>query len=112
RPAVSLAELAEGGTILGILPESHYAVGDAWMQPGCVLTVFSDGVTEAQAPDGEQFQVRRVRAVLQKAGDRPAATIVQHWVAAVERFTGGTDPADDLSVAIIRRAPHPRTRDA
>jgi phosphoserine phosphatase RsbU/P len=108
RPDVPLTRLAEGGTILGILPGSDYAVGDAWLPPGCMLTVFSDGVTEAQAPDGEQFQVGRVREVLHEAGDRPAAAIMQQLVAAVERFTDRTEPADDVSLVIVRREPYPQ----
>jgi sigma-B regulation protein RsbU (phosphoserine phosphatase) len=106
QSGVPVAELAEGGTILGILPGSDYVVGDAWLPPDSVLTVFSDGVTEAQAPHGEQFQLRRVREVLQEAGDSPAAAIVKQLVAAVERFTGRTEPADDVSLVIVRREPH------
>jgi sigma-B regulation protein RsbU (phosphoserine phosphatase) len=108
-PGVPVAELAEGGTILGILPGSAVMVGEVWLPPGCMLTVFSDGVTEAEDPKGEQFQLRRVRAALHKAGDSSAAAIVERLVVAVEGFAGRTEPADDVSLVIVRREPHTHT---
>jgi serine phosphatase RsbU (regulator of sigma subunit) len=103
EPEGQAVPLAEGGTVLGIMSEVHYQEGQACLAPGGLLALFSDGVTETRNRHGELFQQGRVCDALRIAGTAPAGTVLAKVLAAVKRFRGLTEPADDLSLVIIRR---------
>ena len=97
-------ELLEGGgMILGILPIAQYTELRAQMQPGDVLVLYSDGVTEAVNRADEDFGEKRLAELVASLADRPAREIVAAINIAVARFTEGAPPADDITVVVARR---------
>src|SRR5262249_43703953 len=66
RPALlrradgAVESLTEGGVALGVLADSVYADCPVHLDPGDVIVMFTDGVTEAESPTGEQFGQLRV----------------------------------------------------
>mgnify|MGYP003694157193 CR=1 FL=1 len=58
----SVERLTSCGTILGIFPDMSYEVKHARLDPGDVLTLFSDGVTEENNPSGESSATTGSRA--------------------------------------------------
>jgi len=95
--------LGGGGMILGIMPKASYTESRAVMQPGDVLILFSDGVTEAPDPQAEEFGEARLAALVASLLDRPAAEIVESIHSAVADFTEGAPAADDITVVAVRR---------
>ena len=57
-------ELVEGGTVLGLMKEAPYEERSVVLTPGDVLVVYTDGITEAFAADGEQFGEERLKALI------------------------------------------------
>ena len=55
KTTCKVEELAGGGIILGITPMAAYQESQASLDPGDVLVLFSDGVTEASDPNGQEF---------------------------------------------------------
>jgi len=105
RAAGGFETLAGGGMILGILPKAVYQEARATLQPGDALILFSDGVTEASDPQGEEFGEARLAELVSSVRERPAAEIVDIINAAVAEFTQGAPAADDITVvAAVRRA--------
>ena len=98
-------ELIEGagGMILGILPMSKYEEATITLDPGDVLVLFSDGVTEEVDPNDQQFGEERLANMVAELRDRPAAEIVQEVHRAVHAFTQGAPAADDITVVVARR---------
>jgi phosphoserine phosphatase RsbU/P len=98
-------ELLEGagGMILGILPLSKYEEATVTLDPGDILVLFSDGVTEEVDPNDQQFGEERLANMVAQLRDRPAAEIVQEVHRAVHAFTQGAAAADDITVVIARR---------
>jgi sigma-B regulation protein RsbU (phosphoserine phosphatase) len=92
-----------GGMILGILPMSQYKEFQVRMEPGDVLILFSDGVTEAANPADEDFGEQRLADLVASLRDRPAKEIVEAIHAEVAKFTQGAPPADDITVVVARR---------
>ena len=74
------------------------------MRPGERLCVVTDGVTEARRASGDLYGGERVRATLlglaQSALD--ARALVDALRADVEAFAAGAEPADDLTVLVLR----------
>jgi serine phosphatase RsbU (regulator of sigma subunit) len=95
--------LKGGGMILGILPKSVYTESRAAMQPGDVLVLFTDGVTEATDPQGEDFGDERLAALVASMGDRPTSDIVEAIHCAVAEYTQGAPAADDITVVAVRK---------
>jgi sigma-B regulation protein RsbU (phosphoserine phosphatase) len=99
--------LAEGGAVLGILPDASYDEGEAVLGPGSVLVLYSDGLTEAAGGDGGLFGAKGVIDVLRATRSAPAGAVLARLLGAATDFTAGAGPADDLSVVILRRLPGP-----
>lgn len=92
-----------GGVILGILPIAQYKEAAVQMEPGDILVLFSDGVTEAANPQDEDFGEARLAEVVAANAHRPAMEIVEAIEAAVHEFTQGAPAADDITVVVARR---------
>ena len=103
--------LSVGGTVLGILPGAHWDEGTADLGRGSVLALFSDGISDAENGDGARFGEARVGAALRASGALPAAAVLERLLEAVARFTGSAEPADDLSLVVIRRQAEASERD-
>jgi hypothetical protein len=88
---------------LGMLPKVTYKEGMLDMEPGELLLIYSDGLTEATNTDGEEYGPDRIRNLM--PGMRHDT--VQHsgnvLLDDVRRFLGKERPHDDLSVVLVRR---------
>jgi sigma-B regulation protein RsbU (phosphoserine phosphatase) len=96
-------QLEGGGMILGILPMAQYKEFTVTMEPGDILVLFSDGVTEAVNPADEDFGEQRLADLVASLRERPANEIVEAIHAEVAKFTQGAPPADDITVVVARR---------
>jgi sigma-B regulation protein RsbU (phosphoserine phosphatase) len=94
--------LSEGGLVLGPFPDSTYDETVLTLAAGDVLLLYTDGVTEAADPDGEQFGPERLVEVARDNRRRPAAEICRELVARVRAHTGLETPEDDLTVVVLR----------
>ncbi len=95
--------LTAGGPVLGILPEAEFEERETGLQPGSVLAVVSDGITEAMDAAGKMFHERRVEEALRNGWGKPAPQAQAHLLRAVEQFAAGAEQADDISVILLRR---------
>jgi phosphoserine phosphatase RsbU/P len=95
--------LPGGGPPLGIVPGAPYAQESIKMNPGDVLAIYSDGVTEAQNPSEEEFSEERFEAVLAANREKSAPEIVDAVNAALSEWAQGGPPADDITMVIAKR---------
>lgn len=101
--AGTVEQLASGGLPLGIKPDAEYREGRTHMQMGDVLVVYSDGVTEAASPSGEEFGPTRLYEVVSRNVDASAAGIRDRIESALTKFSQGTQAADDITLVIVKR---------
>ncbi len=94
--------LLEGGVALGVLPEAHYEERPIALRPGDVLVLYTDGVTEAESPDGEQFGQTRLEQSIVRLADRDAEAILEALVGTVTDWCGERGLGDDLTLMVIR----------
>ncbi|MEO7973584.1 MAG: SpoIIE family protein phosphatase [Thermoanaerobaculia bacterium] len=87
---------------LGALLDGRYVASRAAVSPGDLILGYSDGVTEAQSPEGELFGDERLVAVLAGARGAPRE-IIQQVLDAIAEFTRGADPYDDITLVAIAR---------
>ncbi len=101
--AGTVEQLASGGLPLGIKPDAEYREGRTQLQRGDVLCIYSDGVTEAQSPTGEEFGPTRLYEVVSRNIDASAAGIRDRIESALTKFAQGTSAADDITLVIVKR---------
>lgn len=93
------------GLVVGVLPEAHYETHIVTLDPGDVLVAFTDGATEPENHRGEEFGEDRLVALLADNLDRPAAELEEKIVKSVNTWAPADEPADDLTLLVIRRSP-------
>ncbi len=101
--AGTVEQLASGGLPLGIKADADYREGRTTLQPGDVLVIYSDGVTEAASPSGEEFGPTRLYEVVSRNVESSAAGIRDRIESALTKFSQGTQAADDITLVIAKR---------
>jgi sigma-B regulation protein RsbU (phosphoserine phosphatase) len=99
----TVEQLAAGGLPLGIKADAEYREGRTNLQPGDVLVIYSDGVTEASSPSGEEFGPTRLYECVSRNVDASAAGIRDRIESALTKFAQGTRAADDITLVIVKR---------
>jgi serine phosphatase RsbU (regulator of sigma subunit) len=95
-------ELEAGGPIMGILKDAHFSNTMVALDPGDILTLFTDGVTEQENEAGDEFSISRLLDVVSSRQTEPAAALVADITAAVSTFAGTKAQADDLTVVVVK----------
>jgi sigma-B regulation protein RsbU (phosphoserine phosphatase) len=103
----TVSRLREGGPATGLLPEASYEVGELTLEPGELVAMVTDGVTEAMAPDDREFGDDGVCATLRAMAGAKAPDVLRGLVTAASEWTGGAGVGDDLTALILQatRAP-------
>ena len=83
--------------------QSHISQGMTKLLYGDVLVIYSDGVSEAQSPSGEEFGATRLYDVVSRNLDASAAGIRDRIESALTKFSQGTPAADDITLVIVKR---------
>ena len=103
----SIERLMQGGIALGMFEGSTYQAGEVQMHPGDALLMYSDGLTEAESPDGQPFDeagLERTLALFAGAYQKTAAAELGKAVfEAVERHRRDQRLQDDLTVLVLSR---------
>jgi serine phosphatase RsbU (regulator of sigma subunit) len=102
RPAGEIDRLKAVGTALGILPGLSYKEESRKFGVGDMLAIYSDGVTEAESPDGEEYGENRLADLLADNRGVNAEDLVELVLQALDDWTGGTPAVDDVTLVIVR----------
>jgi sigma-B regulation protein RsbU (phosphoserine phosphatase) len=95
-------KLPLSGLPVGIEPGVNYEELSLILDPGDVLVFYSDGITEIANDSGEQFGTERLRDLLLAHASASAGELADSIMAAAERFAGGTLPADDRTLVVLK----------
>ncbi len=93
--------MKEGGPVLGVFPERHYAQGTIQLQSGDCLVFFTDGVTEAESASGAEFGEARLQELLLAGYRLPSAELRDRIMEAVNEFSAG-EAYDDATLMVVR----------
>jgi Stage II sporulation protein E (SpoIIE)/PilZ domain len=98
----AVERLAATATVLGLFGNWECSVAETRMEPGDVLSIFTDGITETTGATGEEFGEDRLLGVLQEHRDLAAATILSNVEQAVEQYRSSENLQDDLTLVVAR----------
>ena len=91
------------GVPVGMLPNSSWKEGTRVMEPGDLLCVYSDGLTEAVNSSDEEYGLDRLSREIESLRDHPAKTLCGEILDSVEQFARGMPQYDDQTLMFLRR---------
>lgn len=106
HPGEAYRDLRAGGPVLGIDRGAVYEKGLFDLNPGDVLVIYSDGLTDAQTFDRQRYGRERVcRAVAESfnlSDQVSASLILNHILWDVRRYVGLSRQYDDMTLVVVR----------
>ncbi|HXG25977.1 MAG TPA: PP2C family protein-serine/threonine phosphatase [Candidatus Binatia bacterium] len=113
RPLIARADGSEpwwvegNGPLVGVFGRLNLTLQRTEIRPGERMILYTDGITDAQAPDGSRFGEGRLLQTIAAScrGDGTAAATVSAVIRSVLEFQGAASPADDLALLVFRRLP-------
>ena len=95
-------QLCAGGTVLGLLPHVSYVRSQTELQPGDVLVLYTDGVTEASNADDDMLGIEGVVDAVRAEQDGGAPDpVIQRVMQAVRDFSAGQPKGDDQTIVVV-----------
>jgi phosphoserine phosphatase RsbU/P len=87
---------------LGIFADQEFAPTSFNLRPGDMLVLYTDGVSEAQEPAGEEYGVCKLEAAIrEKSGECPEI-LVKNCRDRLQEYRNGTERADDETLLAIQ----------
>jgi sigma-B regulation protein RsbU (phosphoserine phosphatase) len=91
------------GTPLGLLPDASYSRAIVKPDPGDLIVLYSDGVSEATDPSGEELGRDRLMAMARGLDCSNAERFGSELAQAVRVFRGGSSAQDDETIIVLER---------
>lgn len=99
----SLEPVAQtGGMVLGLFENAAYEAGHIVLETGDLLFAYTDGVTEARNPAGEEFTPARLLPCLARCGGRGLDAVIRTVGEELAAFVGEEPQADDITMLALR----------
>jgi serine phosphatase RsbU (regulator of sigma subunit) len=99
----TIQRLEANGLPLGLFPVLEYERAELILQPGDLVVLYTDGITEAANPEGEEYGLARLEAVVRAQAREPLIAIAVAIEASVEAFADGEPYGDDRTLVMVRR---------
>jgi serine phosphatase RsbU (regulator of sigma subunit) len=97
-----ITRLEEGGTLVGAFPHATFERGRVAMAPGDTLVLYSDGVSEAEDPAGEEFGEEGIRRAVSAVLSEPPQQILDALFEVLRAFTRSAAARDDMTAVVLR----------
>jgi sigma-B regulation protein RsbU (phosphoserine phosphatase) len=91
------------GIVLGCFEDASYAEESVLLEPGDILLVYSDGVTEAINSFEEEFGINGVRRSVSENRREDARVLLEEVIEAVRCHQGGSPQLDDITLLTLSR---------
>jgi sigma-B regulation protein RsbU (phosphoserine phosphatase) len=94
--------LETGGPVVGLLPFAPYTEQALTLEPGDLLLLYTDGISEAMTHDDEEWGEERMIAAAQAVREKSAEEILRSLFRAADAFTAGAPQHDDMTMLILK----------
>ncbi len=98
----TIQELSAGGMVLGVDSSERYIKEVLQLQPGDLIFIYTDGLSDAVSFSGEKFGKARVRDTLLRYRECTAEQICQNMIWETRRFVGLNRRTDDTTLVAVR----------
>ncbi len=98
----AVEKLEAGGLILGALSGVKYDEGRVDLEPGDMLLLYTDGVSEVMNGLDEEFGEERIRQFLHENSKQPVSNVLEELEAELKAFHGERPYEDDLTLLLAK----------
>jgi phosphoserine phosphatase RsbU/P len=91
-----------GNVPLGMFRDTRYHEYYLSFEPGALLVLYTDGVTEANSPDGEEFGRERLAEAVKANSTLSARDLIASLQREVLNWTDGLGAGDDVTFFVIK----------
>lgn len=91
------------GMIVGAFPFADYSAGTVRLLRGDLLVAFTDGLTEAENEEGEEYGEARLLAAVREAASERPKQLIEHVMGEVSAWGSGAAQPDDMTMLVLRK---------
>ena len=102
REEVLITLLTEGGPIIGTFLDGAYKQATVHMESGDLLVAYTDGVTEALNPAGEEFGEERLISIVAESLKLTACELTQTIIANLKEWQRDAPQHDDVTFVVAK----------
>ncbi len=99
----SISTLDVGGTILGPLEETVFNRGFAFLDPGDIILMFTDGIIEITDIQNDMFGTDRLIEVVRANQNESSTVIIDRILKSIKDFGKSNILLDDATMIVIKR---------
>jgi serine phosphatase RsbU (regulator of sigma subunit) len=97
--------LESTGPVTGILPQARFLSRTTSIEPGALLAIYSDGLSEAENPKDEEFGLERLTALVSRLRDEEPRQAAQAMLQELVAFESTAPRKDDCTLVLVKRLP-------
>jgi sigma-B regulation protein RsbU (phosphoserine phosphatase) len=94
--------IERGGLPLGLFKDTRYYEYYLPIDSGQILVLYTDGATEAQSPEGQEYGRSRLVDAVRRCRDRRAREMIDYIYNDIFEWTGGRGSGDDVTFVVIK----------
>jgi sigma-B regulation protein RsbU (phosphoserine phosphatase) len=98
-----IEELESNNMIVGAFPFATFEGAPLELNKGDVLVAYSDGLTEAENPQGEMLGEDRVKNIIRTESRAGSKHLESKLLETIQNFTMGRSQTDDITIIIVER---------
>jgi serine phosphatase RsbU (regulator of sigma subunit) len=103
RDSGTYERLSSTGVALGMFETSTFGEAQTALETGDQLVLYSDGITEAEDPDGQPLEEAGLELVIERHATSSASQLATRILEAVEAHARQPRFGDDLTILILKR---------
>ncbi|MBN1147173.1 MAG: PP2C family protein-serine/threonine phosphatase [Anaerolineales bacterium] len=96
-------ELHRTGMALGVSEEAGWERKSVQLEPGALLLLYTDGLVDAQGPEGEPFGIQQAQEVVKSNLALEASALQDALLTSVFAFMGDEPQFDDITLLVMKR---------
>jgi sigma-B regulation protein RsbU (phosphoserine phosphatase) len=98
----TITRLKTGGMVVGMMPDTAYKQEIIKLEPGDILLIFSDGITEAMNLKDQEFGEERLMSLISPIADQSATVISDSILRSIGDYVGTAPQHDDSTLVVIK----------
>lgn len=104
----TVIRLEADGPVVGLLPYAPYTEQSLTLEPGDLLILYTDGISEAMTNDDEEWGEDRMIASASAVRSKSAGDVLNAMFADADRFTAGAPQHDDMTLLVLQLDQSPK----
>ncbi len=87
------------------MPQASFQSRATSIEPGALLAIYSDGLSEAENPQDEEFGLERLTALVSRLRDEEPRQAAQAMLQELVAFESTAPRKDDCTLVLVKRLP-------